>query len=117
MADAHLPAEFSDLETFAATWCLLTESERWTRRMTTPIEDMRTFYNAMFPRMDAILTYCDQFPLDDLPAPVQHLLQLALSFVMVSFPVEVWGRPGIPDVGDAHLSRVVDPAVRHRDRT
>jgi hypothetical protein len=28
---------------------------------------------------------------------------------MVSFPVEVWNRPRIPDVGDASLERVVSP--------
>jgi hypothetical protein len=84
--------------------------------MTTSIGDMRAFYDAMFPRMDAILAYCNDFPLDALPAEAERLLQLALSFVMVSFPVEVWDQPRIPDMGDAILSRVVDPAVHHRDR-
>jgi hypothetical protein len=117
MTEAHLPAEFSDLEPFAATWCLPTEGERWTQRMNTSIEDMRAFYNIVFPRMKAMLAYCDGFPLDDLPEQAERLLQLALSFVMVSFPVEVWDKAAIPDVGDANLSRVADPAVSHRDQT
>jgi hypothetical protein len=28
---------------------------------------------------------------------------------MVSFPVEVWSRPRIPDTGDAYLDRVIEP--------
>lgn len=115
MADARLPAEFSDLEPFVPTWCLRTEAERWTQRMNTSIEDMRAFYSAVFPRMEAILAYCDAFPLDDLPDQAERLLQLALSFVMVSFPVEVWDAPAIPDVGNANLTRVADPAVSPRD--
>lgn len=109
MVDARLPAEFSDLEPFAAVWCLPTEGERWARRMTTSIDDMRLFYDTAFPRMGAILAACDEFPLEALPEETEHLLQLALSFVMVSFPVEVWNQPQIPDVGAANLLRVVDP--------
>jgi hypothetical protein len=107
--DARLPAEFGDLEPFAAVWCLPSEGERWARRMTTSIDDMRLFYDAVFPRMEAILAFCDEFPLDALPEKTEHLLQLALSFVMVSFPVEVWNQARIPDIGVANLLRVVDP--------
>jgi hypothetical protein len=45
-----------------------------------------------------------------LPADARNLLYLLFSFVMVSFPVEVWSAPRIPDVGDAALERVVSPA-------
>jgi hypothetical protein len=117
VAKSYLPAEFSDLEPFAATWCLATEAERWTQRMNTSIEQMRAFYDAVFARMDAMLAYCDRFPLGDMPAEAEHLLQLAFSFVMVSFPVEVWDGPSIPDTGDANLVRVEDPAVGRRDWT
>lgn len=114
MAEAYLPAEFSDLEPFAMTWCLATEGERWAQRMNASIEEMRSFYHAVFARMDAMLAYCDGFPLDDMPDEVERLLQLAFSFVMVSFPVEVWDDPAIPDAGDANLIRVADPAVGRR---
>ena len=30
---------------------------------------------------------------------------------MVSFPVEVWNGPRIPDVGDANLERVASPIL------
>lgn len=109
MVDVRLPAEFSDLEPLAAVWCLPTEGERWAQRMATSIDDMRIFYDAVFPRMEAILAFCDGFPLDALPEEAEHLLQLALSFVMVSFAVEVWNQARIPDIGVADLVRVVDP--------
>jgi hypothetical protein len=104
-----LPAEFADLEPFASRWCLPTEPERWAARHASSIEEMRELYEAVSPRYDAILVYCDRFPLDDLPEDARNLLHLVFSFVMVSFPVEVWNRPRIPDVGDATLERVVSP--------
>jgi hypothetical protein len=106
-----LPAEFADLERFAARWSLPTEGERWAERHASAIDDMREFYEAMFPRVDAALAYCDRFPLDDLPEDARNLLYLVFSFVMVSFPVEVWNDPRIPDAGDATLDRVVSPTI------
>jgi hypothetical protein len=112
VVDARFPAEFSDLEPFAAAWCLSTEGERWARRMTSSIDEMRVFYDAIFPRIEAILAYCDGYPLDALPEDAEHLLKLTLSFVMVSFPVEVWNQARIPDIGAADLPRVVDPGFK-----
>jgi hypothetical protein len=104
-----LPADFADLEPLASRWCLASEAERWAARHASSLEDMRDLYEAVFPRFEAILEYCDRSALDDLPEDARNLLYLVFSFVMVSFPVEVWNRPRIPDVGDAALERVVSP--------
>ena len=110
-AAPRLPAEFADLEPFAERWSLPTEAERWAERHASSIDDMRELYTAMSPRLEAALDYCDGFPLDALPDDVRNLLHLVFSFVMVSFPVEVWDGPRIPDVGDTTLDRVVSPSV------
>lgn len=104
-----LPQEFADLERFAERWCLATEADRWAQRHASSIDEMRALYEAVFPRVPEIFAYCDRFPLDDLPDDARNLLYLAFSFVMVSFPVEVWNAPRIPDAGDANLDRVVSP--------
>ena len=106
-----LPVEFADLEPFAQKWSLRTEGERWAARHSSSIGEMRELYEAMFPRVDAAVAYCDRFPLGDLPEDGRNLLCLVLSFVMVSFPVEVWDGPRIPDVGEAALERVVSPII------
>jgi hypothetical protein len=106
-----LPNEFSDLEPFAAAWCLPTEPERWARRQESSIDEMRQLYEAVFSRYEAILAYVDRFPLDDMPDEARNLIHLTTSFVMVSFPVEVWNGPRIPDTGHATLERAISPAV------
>jgi hypothetical protein len=73
------------------------------------MDEMQAFYDAMFPRAEAALTYCDGFPLDELPDDATNLLHLLYSLVMVSFPVEVWRQPHIPDSGAAYLDLVGEP--------
>ena len=110
MATARLPREFADLEPYAAIWCLATEPERWERRMRSSMEDLRAFYDAFFPRAEEAIAYCDRFPLDDMPADAERLLQLLHSLLMVSYPVEVWKQPEIVNAGSARIDRVREPS-------
>ena len=109
MTDRLLPEAFSDLEPLAATWCLPTERERFARRMASTMNEMQAFYDAFFPRAEDAITYCDGFPLDALPDDARRLLQLLYSLIMVSFPVEAWRQPHIPDTGAAYLDLVIEP--------
>jgi hypothetical protein len=104
-----LPPAFVDLEPFATTWCLATEQERFAMRLDSSMGEMQAFYDAVTPRADEAMTYCDTFPLDDLPADATNLLHLLYSMVAVSFPVECWGQPHVPDTGAAYLDLLVEP--------
>jgi len=104
-----LPAEFSDLEPFAAKWCLPTERERFAQRMASSMDEIQTFYDVFLPRAEDAIAYCDKFPLDDLPEDAERLLQLLYSLVMVSFPVEAWRQPNVPDSGAAYLDLLIEP--------
>ena len=109
MADALLPTEFSDLEPFAKTWCLAGEPERYAKRLASTMEEMQSFYDAIFPRAEDAIVYLEKFPLDNLPEDARRLLQLLYSLVMVSFPVEIWRQPYIPDTGTASFELKLEP--------
>ena len=109
MSDALLPPPFADLEAYAAAWCLPTEPERWAQRLRTPMEQLRAFYDAFFPRAEAAIAYCDRFPLDDMPADAERLLTLLHSLLMVSYAVEVWKQPEVIHCGSARIDRIVEP--------
>jgi hypothetical protein len=109
MGTRLLPAEFSDLEPFAATWCLATERERFAQRMASSMDEIQAFYDAFFPRAEAAIAYCDTFPLDEMPEDAERLLQLLYSLVMASFPVEAWRQPHVPDSGAAYLDLIIEP--------
>jgi len=104
-----LPPAFADLEPFAATWCLATEPERWERRRVSSMPELEAFHAVAAPRMEAALDHLDRFPLDALPPAEQHLQMLVHSFIMVSFPVEVWRQVLPLHAGVARIDRISGP--------
>jgi hypothetical protein len=111
MADALLPPEFSDLEPFAETWCLAGEPERYAKRLASTMDELQAFYNAFFPRAEEAIAYLDKLPLHDLPDDARRLLHLLYSLIMVSFPVEIWRQPYIPDTGTAQFELKIEPIL------
>ena len=105
-----LPTDFADLEPFAG-WSLGTEAERYAKRLSSTMDELQAFYDAAFPRLDAAIDYLDQFDLNALPEDATRLLWLCYSLVNVSFPVEVWRQPRVPDSGAASLDMLIEPAV------
>ena len=104
-----LPKQFAGLEPFAATWCLATEHERYSQRLASSIDEMQALYDAVVPRAEEAMTYLDQLPLDSLPEDATNLLHLLYSMIQVSFPVEVWRQPRVPDTGSAAFDCIIEP--------
>ncbi|WP_329360592.1 hypothetical protein OG568_03410 [Streptomyces sp. NBC_01450] len=105
-----LPSDFAELEPYS-DWVLGSERERYAKRLASSMADMQAFYDAAFPLLDRATTHLDKFPLDDLPEPERNLMLLMFSLVMVSFPIEVWKQPRVPDSGAAYLDVIAEPRV------
>ena len=106
-----LPAEFADLERFAAGWDLATEPERYAKRLASDMPEMQAFYDAALPRLADAMTYCDNFPLHDLPEEVRSLMHVMQSLITISFPVEVWKQARVPDSGASYVECIKEPVV------
>lgn len=109
-SDRLLPLEFADLEPFAA-WALPTERERYAKRLASTMAELEAFYAAAFPRLEDAASHLEQLDLDALPADATRLLQLCYSLINISFPIEAWRQPSVPDSGASALHLVVEPAV------
>jgi len=105
MTAKRLPSAFAELECFAETWCLPTETERFNQRLASTIGELRQFYDAFFPRLEEAIDHCDKFALDELPEDALHLLHLIYSLVMVAMAVEIMGQPAPVDAADAVMIR------------
>jgi len=105
-----LPVEFADLEPFS-DWCLASEAERYAKRLASSMDEMQAFYDTAFPRLAEAMAYLDALDLSSLPEDAGRLLLLCYSLVNVSFPVEVWRQPRVPDSGAATMDAVLEPAV------
>jgi hypothetical protein len=106
---ALLPPEFSDLEPFARDWCLAGEPERYAKRLASSMDEMQAFYDATFPRAKEAMAYLEKFPLHELPDDALRLLHLLYSLIMVSFPVEIWRQPYLPDTGTSSFELQEEP--------
>ncbi|MGV0744049.1 hypothetical protein [Mycolicibacterium sp. XJ870] len=104
-----LPSAFAELEPYAPTWCLATETERWNARLSATMGQMEKFYDAFFPRLEEAIEYCDKFPLDDLPDDALNLLHLIYSLIMVAMSVEIMHQPAPVDAADAVMVRTGEP--------
>ncbi|HEY3142326.1 MAG TPA: hypothetical protein VGJ86_14405 [Acidimicrobiales bacterium] len=105
-----LPAEFEDLEPFA-DWAIPTERARYAKRLASTMDELQAFYDAAFPRIDDASSYLEKVELDALPEDAKRLLWLYCALITVSFPVEVWRQPRVPDSGASTFEAVLEPAV------
>jgi hypothetical protein len=106
---AMLPGEFSDLEPFAEKWCLATERERYAERLSSSMDELQAFYDAVFPRVGEAMAFCDEFPLHEMPDGALNLLRMLYSFVIASFSVELWRQPYVPDTRGTSFDRYIEP--------
>ena len=86
---AVLPDGFGDLVPLL-DWALETENERHARRIASTIDETRVLYDALAPRIEAIIAYLDQFDFAIPLIPADHTLYLlALSYIEVAQPIEL----------------------------
>ena len=122
MSQGVLPAQFADLEPFVADWSLAEERARNHKRLSSSMEELRTFYDAIFPRMETILAYLRQFPPDAMSEEGRRLFFLTLSLAEIAPAVELFGQPGVIDGFEStrfvpgHEPRFLPTADRKKQR-
>ena len=104
-----LPAEFGDLDRFVPGWTFDNEKARNQFRVSRSLAELDDFYNTVFPRMDALCEYIDQFSLDAMPRPVARLLQLGLMLMEVVPAVEVYRQPDVPNAFAFERFNIISP--------
>jgi len=106
-----LPPGFEELEPWVADWAKATRQERYDTRLSKTFDELVEFYDAIAPRAEEAIAYLDDLDIAALPADGQRLMQLLHSMILVSYPVNVFMQPRIPDSGAAFFDTVVEPAV------
>jgi hypothetical protein len=105
MPDVRLPDRFRDLEPLASIWALPHESERHALRLASTIQDLRALYDAMMPRIEDILAYLSEFPVEALTSESRNLLNLACSLAEIGPAVELYGATEVPNGYDSRRFR------------
>lgn len=107
---AVFPQQFADLESFAE-WAVHGERARYDKRVNSTMEELQAFYDAAFPRLDDAKSHLEKVSLDGISEEDQRLTWLFCALCTVSFPVEVWRQPRVPDSGASSIDAVLEPVV------
>ena len=94
MSEISLPAGFEDLLPLA-DWSLETMDERRDKRAGSTMEDIEAFYDALLPRMDAVLEHLAATPMEGIDPQSEALLNLTMSLAEIAPAVELFGEPTI----------------------
>ncbi|MBF6567684.1 MAG: hypothetical protein IVW54_02260 [Candidatus Binataceae bacterium] len=95
MTEKTLPAEFKDLEPFAADWVFPTQKRRRMKRLSSNMDAIGAFYSVILPRIEAVARHLGPRPLDQLAPEEQRLLWMAYMFMEVAPAVEIFGQPEV----------------------
>lgn len=92
----QLPPAFAVLEDFAAGWALPSCDERMHKRMSSSMDEIQRFYDAMLNVTEAALAHLDKFPLGAMPPAETRLFHLVLAGAEAALAVEVYCAPQLP---------------------
>ncbi|WP_327753238.1 hypothetical protein VVT58_24045 (plasmid) [Sphingobium sp. SJ10-10] len=95
-----LPAEFGELEPYVEKWNVEPLSRRQQARISSSLQDLRSFYDAMMSRGDEAIEYLNSVDLNDPPPEAKALLNMMRSLMEVSHSVELWDRVDQPGAYD-----------------
>jgi hypothetical protein len=108
---ATLPDGFAGLEPYVADWARATRQERYDMRLSKTMDELVELYDAVAPHAEDAIAHLAGRDLGSLSEPEVRLLRLLYSFVLVSYAVNIFDQPKIPDSGAAFFDCVVEPAV------
>lgn len=97
MSINKLPPQFEALESLVDEWSLRDEADRTSKRISSSIEQLQGFYDAVMPRLEEMLEYLSHYTLSDMPPEVAHLFYLTLMMSEASIAVELFKQPTVPD--------------------
>jgi len=102
-----LPEQFSDLEHLVAEWAIEDGHQRYVKRVNSSMEELKAFYEQMFPRGKEAIDFVDQFDYKEpLPREAENLRNLIYSLITVAMAVEVWHQPRVKNSANTILTRL-----------
>jgi hypothetical protein len=106
-----LPPGFAALELYVEDWAKPTRAERYEVRLSKSFDELVEFYDAVAPHAEAAIAHLDTCDLGALSEDEARLLHLLYSMILVSYAVNIFHQPRIPDSGAAFFAMVYEPAV------
>jgi hypothetical protein len=105
--NALLPRQFSQLEHLVPGWAIEDGHERYVKRVNSSMDQIRAFYDEVFPHAEAAVAYLEKFDYSEqLPEEAANLRNLLYSLITVSLAVELWKQPRVQHSANTILTRL-----------
>ncbi len=102
-----LPQQFSRLEHLVPEWAIEDGHERYVKRVNSSMEEIRVFYDEVFPHAESAVAYLNAFDYQQpLPEGAANLRNLLYSLITVSLAVELWNQPRVQHSANTILTRL-----------
>lgn len=95
--------DFSDLTPYIETWGLDTRSGRVNKHLTSSFAEIKAFHDAITPRVEDMLIFLDQFPVDGIPDEHVKLSYTLLALAEIDASVNSWKSAILPYMIDPRL--------------
>lgn len=92
-----LPDGFESLLQFSQNWGnIQTQKDRYLKRQSSTIEELREFHSTASPLLGKVFDYLDSFEYGDLPPKEARLFRIMLGLIEAAQAVEIFGTPSVP---------------------
>ena len=104
---SKLPEAFAELEYLVDEWAIEDGHQRYLKRVNSTMDEMKSFYDALFPRAEEAIDHINQFDYQlALPVEAENLRNLIYSLITVSLAVELWRQPRVRNSANIILTRL-----------
>ncbi len=111
MSVTRLPAGFAELDVFVDTWDLPDIGSRYAARLSSSMDDMQAFNDAMVARAEDVKSWLDARSFDDYTDADRCLARLMFAYAVVAQSVEIYKQPAVPDAGNRMFDVVLEPKM------
>ena len=111
MSATRLPERFAELEPFVENWDLPDINSRYSARLSSSMEDMQAFNDAMVVRAEEIKSWLDARSFGDYTDADRRLARLMFAYAVVAQSVEIYRQPAVPDAGNRMFDVVLEPKI------
>ena len=111
MSASRLPEGFAELEAFVDKWDLPDINSRYAARLSSTMDDMQAFNDAMVVRAEDIKSWLDGRSFDDYSDADRCLARLMFAYAIVAQSVEIYKQPAVPDAGNRMFDVVLEPKM------
>jgi hypothetical protein len=114
--DELLPGEFAELQPFVTRWARARFEERYAARLSSSMEEIQHFYDAMLPMMEKIAGYLNRLDRNSMPEDARRLFFLGLAFFDIMPVIELYRQQEVPYGFEAARVEIIDPPCADQGR-